>query len=259
MARSKKDVGDAYYSPFAVALRELMKKNGTTQEEIAKITNKTRQTVSQYVNGISEPSYDTLVKIADYFDVSIDFLLGRTKDPRLSRSAVDELGLSEKAISWLEWLKFQGECDPNYKKNINSIFEDKLFQKAFFNMVNYILALDVETLSFQSYIQKMEYGPGREAEAWQAYADEILLLSEDPTFSDRQRELLKAEYERFTLNAEALWAVLSGDDAGFHFSKMYAYRANTYFASFLTKCETEAQKQRDEYYTHVVNSLDSEE
>ena len=93
----------------------------------------------------------------------------------------------------------------------------------------------------------------------QAYADEILLLSQDPKFSDRQRELLTAEYERFTLDKEALWAVLSGDDAGFHFSKMFAYRANTYFASLLTKCETEAQKQREEYSTHVLNSLNSEE
>lgn len=49
----------------------------TTQAQLAEITGKTRQTISQYVNGISEPGYDTLVKIADYFEVSIDYLLGR--------------------------------------------------------------------------------------------------------------------------------------------------------------------------------------
>jgi transcriptional regulator with XRE-family HTH domain len=49
-----------------------------TQENIAEATGKTRQTVSQYVNGKSEPGYDTLVKIADYFDVSVDYLIGRT-------------------------------------------------------------------------------------------------------------------------------------------------------------------------------------
>lgn len=203
--------------------------------------------------------YDKVAKLSEHYGVSADYLLCLSDDHRLAHSAVDELGLSEKAISWLERLKFQGECDSNYKKNINSIFEDTLFQKAFFNMVNYILALDVETLSFKAYINKLEYGPGREQEAWQAYANEILMLSKDPTFSDRQRELLKAEYERFTLDKEALWAVLSGDDAGFHFSKMYAYRASTYFAALLTKCETEAEKQRNEYSAHVFNSLDSEE
>lgn len=258
MARSKKDVRDAYCSPFAVALRALMKKNGTTQEEIAKITNKTRQTVSQYVNGISEPSYDTLVKIAAYFDVSIDFLLGRTEDPRLARSAVDELGLSTYSISWLERLKGYGECDPNFRRIINRIFEDLVFQKTIFNLANYIEALEVETLSFKSYIQKMEYGPGRESEAWQAYADEILLLSQDPKFSERQQQLLKAEYDRFTLDRDALWAVLSGDDAGFHFSKMFAYRANTYFSSLLNKYEKEAQETRDRYVSETVSSTDNE-
>lgn len=256
MARQKKDVGDAFNSPFAVALRNLMKENGTTQEEIARITKKTRQTVSQYVNGISEPSYSTLVKIATYFDVSIDFLLGRTEDPQLKHSAVDELGLSEKAVSWLEWLKYQGECDPNYRKSINSIFEDMLFQRAFFNMVNYIVALDVETLSFKHYMQFIEYGPQRSQEALEAYAQKIYQLSQDETFSDRERALLKAEYERFTLDKQALWDVLSGDDIGFHFSKMFAYRANSYLTSLLNKFETESQKKREEFTNELLSSLD---
>lgn len=210
-------------------------------------------------NAIAGMKIETLFKMAKLFNVSADYLLCLSDDHRINHSAVDELGLSAKTISWLEWLKYQSECDSNYKKNINSIFEDDLFQRAFFNMVNYILALDVETLSFQSYIQKMEFGPGRESEAWQAYADEILLLSQDPKFSERKQQLLKAEYERFTLDKEALWAVLSGDDVGFHFSKMFAYRANAYFASLLAKYESESQKQRDEYTAHVLNSLDSEE
>lgn len=209
-------------------------------------------------NAIAGMKIETLFKMARMFNVSADYLLCLSDDPRLAHSAVDELGLSEKTISWLEWLKYQGECDSNYKKNINSIFEDDLFQRAFFNMVNYILALDVETLSFQSYIQKMEYGPGRETEAWQAYADEIRLLSQNPKFSERQRQLLKAEHERFTLNKEALWAVLLGDDVGFHFSKMFAYRANTYFSNLLSKYEKEAQEARDRYVNETFSSTDNE-
>ena len=68
MSRAKKDIADMHKSPFPVALRALMsEKPATTQEKLAEITGKTRQTVSQYVNGISEPGYDTLIKIADYF------------------------------------------------------------------------------------------------------------------------------------------------------------------------------------------------
>ena len=66
---------------FSSTLRLLMETPPiTTQAQLAEITGKTRQTISQYVNGISEPGYDTLVKIADYFDVPLDYLLGRGKE-----------------------------------------------------------------------------------------------------------------------------------------------------------------------------------
>lgn len=102
MARAKKGIAEMDKSPFPVALRALMsEKPTTTQEKIAEITGKTRQTVSQYVHGISEPGYDTLIKIADYFDVSVDYLLGRTKDRRKVVSSYDQLGLSEESITLL--------------------------------------------------------------------------------------------------------------------------------------------------------------
>ena len=102
MARGKKDIADMHKSPFPVALRALMsEKPVTTQEKLAEITGKTRQTVSQYVNGISEPGYDTLVKIADYFDVSVDYLLGRTKDRRRHENIYDGIGLTEEGTTAL--------------------------------------------------------------------------------------------------------------------------------------------------------------
>lgn len=44
-----------------------------------------QNTVSQYETGIREASYDVLIAIADYFDVSIDYLLGRTDNPKVNR------------------------------------------------------------------------------------------------------------------------------------------------------------------------------
>lgn len=98
MARRKKTVCEKFSAPFAKSISELMRERGITQEEIAAEIGKTRQTVSQYVNGISEPGYDTLVKIADYFGVSTDYLLGRTsvKTPDSSVQAIIAYtGLSE--------------------------------------------------------------------------------------------------------------------------------------------------------------------
>ncbi len=113
MSRTQKDVAEMYKSPFPIALRALMsEKPITTQEKLAEITGKTRQTVSQYVNGISEPGYDTLIKIADYFDVSIDYLLGRTKDRRKAPSVYDQIGLSEESISILR-LAHESHSNPD--------------------------------------------------------------------------------------------------------------------------------------------------
>ena len=89
---------DKSHNPFASALRKLMTERDIKQEGLAKITGKTRQTISQYTNGISEPGYETLVKIADYFDVSTDYLLGRTEDPGRLPCATDDLMLSKNAI-----------------------------------------------------------------------------------------------------------------------------------------------------------------
>lgn len=101
MARNKKQ-GDKYNSPFAASLRQLIEDRNATQGDIASITGVTRQTVSQYCNGISEPGYDTLIKIADFFNVSVDYLLGRTNDPNRQASAIDVLGLSPQAVDKLK-------------------------------------------------------------------------------------------------------------------------------------------------------------
>lgn len=44
-----------------------------------------QNTISRYEAGLREADYKTLITIADYFDVSIDYLLERTDNPRLNR------------------------------------------------------------------------------------------------------------------------------------------------------------------------------
>ena len=44
-----------------------------------------QNTISRYETGAREPSREELVAIADYFDVSVDFLLGRTDNPKVNR------------------------------------------------------------------------------------------------------------------------------------------------------------------------------
>ena len=87
-----------YNSPFASRFRELMENTQTTQEDIAQLIGKTRQAVSHYMNGNSDPNLETLITLAKYFSVTTDFLLGITDDPSTHPSAVNDLHLSPKAI-----------------------------------------------------------------------------------------------------------------------------------------------------------------
>lgn len=58
-------------------LKELRKKNGVSQLRLALDLNVNQNTISRYETGEREADYATLIKLADYFDVSIDYLLGR--------------------------------------------------------------------------------------------------------------------------------------------------------------------------------------
>lgn len=65
-------------SKFYAVLKSLRTAKGMTQDELAKVLNISRSTVGMYENGSREPDYETLETIADYFNVDIDYLIGRT-------------------------------------------------------------------------------------------------------------------------------------------------------------------------------------
>lgn len=55
-----------------------------TQSEFAKKIDVARTTYAMYEQGHREPDYETLQRIADYYDVTIDYLLGRSENPRMT-------------------------------------------------------------------------------------------------------------------------------------------------------------------------------
>ncbi len=59
-------------------LSELRKDRHLSQREMAAILHVSPGTISNYETGKYAPSYDTLIKLADFFDVTTDYLLGRT-------------------------------------------------------------------------------------------------------------------------------------------------------------------------------------
>lgn len=67
-------------------LRQLRKKHNITQLKLAMDLNTNQNTISRYETGEREAGYNELIAIADYFNVSIDYLLERTDDPTFNRT-----------------------------------------------------------------------------------------------------------------------------------------------------------------------------
>ncbi len=59
-------------------IKELRKEKGITQLKLAMELHMAQNTVSRYESGEREPGIAELVRLADYFGVSIDYLVGRT-------------------------------------------------------------------------------------------------------------------------------------------------------------------------------------
>ena len=70
---------------FGNRLKELRKSFGITQLELAYNLNERRATLSNYENKNVYPGFNMLVKLADYFHVSVDYLTGRTDDYEINK------------------------------------------------------------------------------------------------------------------------------------------------------------------------------
>lgn len=63
-------------------LKELRKMRGISQLKLAMDLNMNQNSISRYETEVREADYKTLIAFADYFNVSIDYLLEHTDDPR---------------------------------------------------------------------------------------------------------------------------------------------------------------------------------
>ena len=82
-----------------IRIKELRTSHGLTQVEFAKQLAVSKQAVSNWENNNIQPSIDMLLKIADFFGVSTDFLLGRSNTCTLNVN-----GLSLEAIAHIQML-----------------------------------------------------------------------------------------------------------------------------------------------------------
>ncbi len=68
-------------SSFADRLHYLRKSNDIRAEDLADKIGLKKRIIFAYENNEAKPSFKTLLFLADYFDVSLDYLVGRSDDP----------------------------------------------------------------------------------------------------------------------------------------------------------------------------------
>ena len=93
-------------------LKKLRIKKGVSQRELAKVEMVSQQRINKYENHDVEPDIGTLIKMADYFNVSLDYLVGReyctdaVKGTQVAVSREDIEGLKNSVENFID--KYSG-------------------------------------------------------------------------------------------------------------------------------------------------------
>ena len=100
---------------FADCLQELREDREITRKELAAALNISVSTLGMYEQGRREPNIDMLIKMADYFNVSLDFMVGRNLSDNSAEEVIKALNL-QRQINLLPL---------EYKKIIRYTLNDK--------------------------------------------------------------------------------------------------------------------------------------
>lgn len=134
---------DKYNEILPSRIRALIADSGATQNQIAKEIGVTRQSISQYCDGSTVPNADKLLKLAQYFNVSADYLLGITNAKTIDKDVqfiCEYTGLNESVIASLADREL-----PNYIAKLLNLFS-KSYQTEYLckSIINYINTENLE-------------------------------------------------------------------------------------------------------------------
>lgn len=86
------------YVTFGERIRLLRDKKGYTQKYIASKIGVKNNTLHGYENGLREPPFEILVQLAEIYEVTVDYLLGRSSDPRLTKEQEEQVDKRTKEL-----------------------------------------------------------------------------------------------------------------------------------------------------------------
>ena len=100
-------------------LRPLRHEKGVSQQKVADAIGSNQQSIHRYENGDYEPDIQTLVLLADYFETSIDYLVGRT-DIRKKIEPVEEFALNREEAKMVGEIR---DFPAKYRKCISAVLD----------------------------------------------------------------------------------------------------------------------------------------
>lgn len=104
---------------FGKRLKEVRKRSNHTQEEVSKKIGIARTTYSGYETGNAEPDNDTLQKIANFYDVSVDYLLGRDENNKTYNNEETTIKLIQEEAARIGLTT----DDPRFQKLLSDAFD----------------------------------------------------------------------------------------------------------------------------------------
>lgn len=111
----------------AKRLRQLREGMNLSQTQIGKLMSVPQSSIYRYEYGQSSPSFENMVKFADYFDVSLDYLFGRTDNPQGKLYEYQPKALTEQIEDKKDLRQFIEMCfdpdSPMHDKLKDTLFE----------------------------------------------------------------------------------------------------------------------------------------
>lgn len=207
---------DSYDKAFPARLRDLLDgkagtRGKTTQAELAAYLGiPNRQSIAGYANGNNEPGWERIVKIAQYFSVSTDWLLGLTEiespDKRF-KAACDSLCISDRIGHFLQRLS-DGE---------KNALEELLYTADFQNALGHLISIQSDRKNIHDLYQKRKETEVARLEAQKPlFADSLDL---DEYYVDKHIKLCLSSLTRETrkeLERIEETIILGGYDDGEH-------------------------------------------
>ena len=101
-------------------IRELRKKKGITMKQLGEIVDLAESTISQYETGKREPDNETLLKISEYFGVTVGYLLGAEEAIKEAPTPKDERNIDDAKAAFFD----------GYGENLTEEEKDELWEDA---------------------------------------------------------------------------------------------------------------------------------